>query len=164
MFFEMGRAGIFILILVSAHCFAAEPGSNEGEWRMPAKNFESTRFSKLDEINTNSVKDLKVKWTFSTGIERGQEAAPLVIGGTMYVVTPYPNILYALDLSQNGALKWKYEPKPEAAAQGVACCDVVNRGAVYGQWQDFLQHTGWQLSGGGCKKWEGGLENEAGRY
>ena len=52
-------------------------------------------------------------------------------GDTMYVVTPYPNILYALDLNNSGAMKWKYEPQPAAAAQGVACCDVINRGCVY---------------------------------
>jgi PQQ-dependent dehydrogenase (methanol/ethanol family) len=65
-------------------------------------------------------------------VNRGQEAAPIVVNNTMYVVTPYPNILYALDLTQAGApLKWKYEPAPAASAQGVACCDYVNRGAVY---------------------------------
>src|SRR5919107_3529588 len=98
---------------------------------MPAKDYASTRYSGLDQINTENVKNLKVAWTFSTGVNRGQEAAPLVVGQTMYVVTPYPNILYALDLANGGAVKWKYEPKPVAAAQGVACCDHVNRGAVY---------------------------------
>ncbi len=49
----------------------------------------------------------------------------------MYVVTPFPNILYALDLKKPGAMKWKYEPKPASAAQGVACCDFVNRGCVF---------------------------------
>jgi PQQ-dependent dehydrogenase (methanol/ethanol family) len=100
---------------------------------MPAKNFASTRYSGLDEINTTNVARLQVAFTFSTGIDRGQEASPLVVGATMYVLTPYPNILYALDLTKPGApVKWKYEPKPEAAAQGVACCDVVNRGPVSG--------------------------------
>jgi PQQ-dependent dehydrogenase (methanol/ethanol family) len=100
---------------------------------MPAKNFASTRYSGLDEINTKNVARLQVAFTFSTGIDRGQEASPLVVGATMYVLTPYPNILYALDLTKPGApVKWKYEPKPEAAAQGVACCDVVNRGPVSG--------------------------------
>ena len=98
---------------------------------MPARNYESTRFSGLDQVTTKNVKDLKVAWTFSTGVNRGQEAAPLVVGSTMYVVTPYPNILYALDLKGSGAIRWKYEPKPSASAQGVACCDTVNRGCVY---------------------------------
>jgi glucose dehydrogenase len=98
---------------------------------MPAKNYASTRFSELNAINAKNVKDLKVAWTFSTGVNRGQEAAPIVVGDTMYVVTPYPNILYALDLNKPGETKWKYEPKPSAAAQGVACCNLVNRGCVY---------------------------------
>jgi glucose dehydrogenase len=66
------------------------------------------------------------------GVNKGQEAPPLVANKTMYLVSPYPNILYALDLAKPGApLKWQYAPKPEAAAQGVACCDVVNRGPVF---------------------------------
>lgn len=50
----------------------------------------------------------------------------------MYIVTPSPNLLYALDLTKPGVpVKWKYDPQVPASAQGVACCDVVNRGAVY---------------------------------
>jgi lanthanide-dependent methanol dehydrogenase len=107
--------------------------TEDGQWLMPAKNYASTRFSGLEQINTDNVKSLKVAWTFSTGVNRGHEAAPLVVGSTMYVVTPYPNILYALDLSpgKEGTTKWKYEPDPMAAAQGVACCDLVNRGAAF---------------------------------
>jgi PQQ-dependent dehydrogenase (methanol/ethanol family) len=99
---------------------------------MASRDYANTRYSGLDQITTANVRELHVAWTFSTGVLRGQEAAPLVVGSTMYVVTPFPNILYALDLSQPGApVKWKYEPKPVSAAQGVACCDVVNRGAAY---------------------------------
>jgi lanthanide-dependent methanol dehydrogenase len=108
--------------------------SDDGQWTMPAKNFASTRYSGLDEINTETVRNLQVAFTFSTGVNRGQEAAPLVVGSTMYVLSPYPNILYALDLTQPGApLKWQYNPKPTSAAQGVACCDVVNRGPTFAQ-------------------------------
>jgi PQQ-dependent dehydrogenase (methanol/ethanol family) len=113
---------------------AARPAVPNGEWTMPAGNYASTRFSPLSQIDAGNVGKLKVEFTFSTGVDRGQEAAPLVVGSTMYIVAPFPNVLFALDLSKPGApLKWKYEPKPEASAQGVACCDVVNRGAMY--WQ-----------------------------
>src|SRR3954470_14095124 len=92
---------------------AAAP-TDDGQWVMPAKNFASTRFSELTEINTDNVKNLQVAFTFSTGVNKGHEAAPLVVGTTMYIVSPYPNILYALDLTNPGApMKWKYEPKPE---------------------------------------------------
>ena len=108
--------------------------SEDGQWLRPAKDFASTRFSRLTDINADNVASLKLAWSFETGVERGQEAAPLVVGTTMYVVTPYPNILYALDLRRpGGTVKWKYEPRPNPAAQGVACCDVVNRGASYGE-------------------------------
>ena len=99
---------------------------------MPAKNYASTRFSGLNEVNSGNAQNLKLAWTFSTGVLRGHEAAPIVVNNTMYIVTPYPNIVYALDLTQPGApLKWKFEPNPASASQGVACCDFVNRGLVY---------------------------------
>jgi lanthanide-dependent methanol dehydrogenase len=112
----------------------AAPAATEadGNWTIPARDYASTRYSPLDQITRDNVKSLKVAFTFSTSVLRGHEGAPLVVDGTMYIVTPYPNVLYALDLTKPGASqKWKYEPKPNAAAQGVACCDVVNRGAAY---------------------------------
>jgi len=109
---------------------AAEP--EDGQWPMPAKNYASTRFSGLEDINTSNVASLKLAWSFSTGVVRGHEAAPIVVNNTMYVITPYPNYVYALDLTQpGGTIKWKYEPKPTSSSQGVACCDMVNRGVVY---------------------------------
>jgi PQQ-dependent dehydrogenase (methanol/ethanol family) len=99
---------------------------------MPAHDYASLRYSRLTEINSGNAHSLKLAWSFSTGVLRGHEAAPLVVGGTMYVVTPYPNIVYALDLTKPGApTKWVFEPKPESASQGVACCDFVNRGVAY---------------------------------
>jgi PQQ-dependent dehydrogenase (methanol/ethanol family) len=115
---------------------------DDGQWTMAAKDYANTRYSSLAEINTGNVKTLKLAWTFSTGTLNGHEAAPLVVndavGSTMYVVTPYPDILYALDLNQPGApTKWSYKPNPDPASQGVACCDVVNRGAAYADGKIF---------------------------
>ncbi len=116
---------------------AAEP--EDGQWIMPAKNYASTRFSGLEDINTGNVANLKLAWSFSTGVVRGHEAAPIVANNTMYVITPYPNIVYALDLTQPGApVKWKYESNPLSSSQGVACCDVVNRGVVYSDGKIFF--------------------------
>ncbi|MEA2723437.1 MAG: lanthanide-dependent methanol dehydrogenase [Gemmatimonadales bacterium] len=104
---------------------------DDGEWRIPAKDFASTRFSGLGQITVDNVARLQPAFTFSTGVLRGHEAVPIVAGSTMYVVTPHPNILYALDLARGGALKWRYDPGTARASRGVACCDVVNRGAAY---------------------------------
>jgi len=109
----------------------AAPQPEDGQWVMPSKDYESTRFSGLDQITPQNVKNLKIDWTFSTGFTHGEEAAPLVVGSTMYISTPYPNYLYALDLNNNGAMKWVYKPGTSPAAQGEACCDVVNRGCAY---------------------------------
>jgi len=56
----------------------------------------ATRYSALDQINAGNVPRLRPVFTFDTGIARGHEAPPLVVGATMYVVTPFPNIVYAL--------------------------------------------------------------------
>jgi Glucose dehydrogenase len=81
---------------------AAATAPEDGQWIRPAKDFASSRFSGLNEINTSNVASLKAAWTFPTGVLRGQEAAPIVVGHMMYVVTPYPNLLYAF-ISPNRA-------------------------------------------------------------
>jgi PQQ-dependent dehydrogenase (methanol/ethanol family) len=110
----------------------APTAADDGEWVRPGKDYQGTRFSGLTEITAANAGGLRVINTFSTGNIRGHEAAPIVANGTMFIVTPYPNIVYALDLTKPGfPIKWQYHPRPSASAQGVACCDVVNRGGVY---------------------------------
>jgi len=116
-----------------------EMQKDPGQWVLPGKNYSLTRYSELNQITAANVKNLKVAWTFSTGVLRGHEGAPLVVGDTMYVVTPFPNIVYALDLTKPGApVKWKYEPRQDAGAIPIACCDVVNRGAAYADGKIFF--------------------------
>jgi len=114
---------------------------DDNQWPMAAKDYANTRFSHLDEINKDNVSQLQMAWSFSLGATRGQEAAPLAVNGTVYVVAPYagphPNQVFALDIA-NGDLKWSYAPKPDPAAQGVACCDVVTRGLAYDKGKIFL--------------------------
>jgi PQQ-dependent dehydrogenase (methanol/ethanol family) len=111
----------------------------DGDWPMPAHDYANTRYSPLAEITPANAASLRLAFTFSTGVLRGHEAAPIVVAGTMYIVTPYPNIVYALDLARPGApLRWKFEPRPESYAQGVACCDVVNRGLAYADGRVFF--------------------------
>ena len=82
---------------------------------------------------------MKPVWSFSTGVLRGHEGAPLVVGDTMYVHTPFPNIVFALDLNKEGApIKWKYTPKQNEEVIPVACCDTVNRGVAYAEGKIFL--------------------------
>ena len=117
---------------------SASASAADKEWTMPNKNASATRYSGLNEINTGNVKNLKAAWTFSTGVLRGHEGEPLVVGTTMYLATPFPNIVYALDLTKEGApVKWKYSPKQDAAVIPIACCDTVNRGVTYADGKIF---------------------------
>jgi PQQ-dependent dehydrogenase (methanol/ethanol family) len=111
-------------------------------WVMPAGNYANQRYSELGQINKNNVKDLKMAWSFSTGVLRGHEGNSLVIDGTMYVHTPFPNIVFALDLNNDGAIKWKYEPKQNYdETVPVMCCDTVYRGLSYGDGKIFLNQA-----------------------
>ncbi|HLB10338.1 MAG TPA: PQQ-dependent dehydrogenase, methanol/ethanol family [Gemmatimonadaceae bacterium] len=108
------------------------PGSKESDWTIPGHDYGSTRYSELDKITTTNVAQLKEAWSYTTGIADGHEGQPLVVGGRMYVVTPYPNKLVAFDLSKPGPAKlWEYAPDVDQTAFGKACCDDVNRGASY---------------------------------
>jgi glucose dehydrogenase len=55
----------------------------DGQWTMPAKDYQATRFSGLSRINTANVARLQPAWTFATGVRRGHGAAPRVVGSTI---------------------------------------------------------------------------------
>src|SRR5204863_9992205 len=108
---SVGRLTTLVALLlvtpaISQPSFPRPPTSaappDDGQWTMPAKNYASSRCSELDEINADNVKQLQVAFTISTGVNKGHEAAPLIVGQTMFIVSPYPNVLYALDLAQPG--------------------------------------------------------------
>jgi len=110
---------------------------NPAEWVMPTGDYANTRYSSLSQINKGNVGKLQTAWTFSTGVLRGHEGGPLVIGDTMYINTPFPNIVFALDLNDDGRIIWKYEPKQDPDTIPVMCCDTVNRGVAYGDGKIF---------------------------
>jgi PQQ-dependent dehydrogenase (methanol/ethanol family) len=115
--------------------------SDPKNWAMPTGDYANTRYSKLNQITKDNVKDLQVKWTFSTGVLRGHEGGPLVIGDVMYIHTPFPNIVYALDLKNDGKILWKYEPKQDPNVIPIMCCDTVNRGVAYGDGKIILNQA-----------------------
>jgi PQQ-dependent dehydrogenase (methanol/ethanol family) len=103
-----------------------------GEWRIPAGDNANTRYSTLAQIDTTNVGKLRVHAMYSTGIPHGHEGQPVVVNDTLYIVTPFPNDLIAIDLKDlHGKIKWRFHPNPDPMSYGKACCDVVNRGASY---------------------------------
>ncbi|HEX5508221.1 MAG TPA: lanthanide-dependent methanol dehydrogenase XoxF5 [Pseudolabrys sp.] len=168
-----GCFGVAALLAVSsanANEQLQKMSQNPKDWVMPAGNYANTRYSELKQITTANVGKLQVAWTFSTGVLRGHEGAPLVIGDVMYVHGPFPNPVYALDLNHDGKILWKYEPRQDPNVIPVMCCDTVNRGLAYSDGKIFLNQadttlvaldakTGkvlWQVKNGDPKKGETG--------
>jgi PQQ-dependent dehydrogenase (methanol/ethanol family) len=112
---------------------------NPNYWVSSAGNYNNQRYSALNDITKKNVSKLTMAWSFSTGVLRGHEGNSLIIGDTLYVHTPFPNIVYALDLNNEGAIKWKYQPKQNYdETVPVMCCDTVNRGLAYAEGKLFL--------------------------
>jgi PQQ-dependent dehydrogenase (methanol/ethanol family) len=111
------------------------------QWVMQQGDNANTRYSKLKQINASNAGKLQVAWTFSTGVLRGHEGGPLVVGDTMYVHTPFPNTVYALDLNNEGKILWKYEPRQDPNVIPIMCCDTVNRGVAYADGKIFLHQA-----------------------
>jgi PQQ-dependent dehydrogenase (methanol/ethanol family) len=143
---------------------------NPKDWVMPTGNYANTRYSELKQITAANVGKLQAAWTFSTGVLRGHEGGPLIIGDVMYVHGPFPNPVFALDLNNDGKILWKYEPRQDPNVIPVMCCDTVNRGLSYADGKLFLNQadatlvaldakTGkvvWQATNGDPKKGETG--------
>ncbi len=135
---------------VMAACGAGAANANEElikmsgnpkDWVMPTGNYANHRYSQLKQITAANVGKLQVAWTFSTGVLRGHEGGPLVIGDLMYVHAPFPNTVYALNLKDENKIVWKYEPKQDPNVIPVMCCDTVNRGVAYADGKIFLHQA-----------------------
>src|SRR5215469_6256597 len=144
------RASISLLAALAVGGLASVASANDellklekdaNQWVMPTGDYANHRYSTLNQINKDNVKNLRPAWTFSTGVLRGHEGAPLVIGDVMYVHSPFPNYVYALDLKNNGRILWKYEPKQDPSVIPVMCCDTVNRGVAYADGKIILDQA-----------------------
>ncbi|MCW5623782.1 MAG: methanol/ethanol family PQQ-dependent dehydrogenase [Burkholderiales bacterium] len=127
-------------LLASANAEVEQLTSDPKNWAMQAGDMYNQRYSKLKQVNADNVKKLQVAWMFSTGVLRGHEGSPLVIGDMMYLHSPFPNKVFALDLNTQ-KLMWKYEPKQDPAVIPQMCCDTVNRGLAYADGKIFLQQA-----------------------
>jgi len=137
----LGSAAVLAVGSASANDELIKMSQNPKDWVMPAGDYANTRYSKLNQITAQNVGKLQVAWTFSTGVLRGHEGGPLIIGNMMYVHTPFPNKVYALDLSNENKIVWSYEPKQDPNVIPVMCCDTVNRGVAYGDGKIFLHQA-----------------------
>lgn len=119
--------------------------ADPGQWAIPNGNYEGWNYSELYDINTFNVQDLQVKWTMQLGVTDSLEAPPLVIGDTMYILTPKPNTVYSLDLAREGYINWSYRVDQPELARATACCGAQSRGISYADGKLILNSLDGQL-------------------
>ncbi len=141
---SVGCVGAVLAMVLSASAWANSDVekniANEKNWAMQAGDMANQRYSRLSQVNKGNVDKLRVAWTFSTGVLRGHEGSPLVVDGVMFLHSPFPNKVFAIDLDSQKIL-WKYEPKQDAAVIPQMCCDTVNRGVAYAENKVILQQA-----------------------
>jgi quinohemoprotein ethanol dehydrogenase len=100
--------------------------ADTGNWLTHGGTYAEQRYARLDQVNTDNVKGLGLAWYADLDTNRGQEATPLIIDGTLYTTTAWSKVM-AFDAA-TGAPKWSFDPEVDKARGQAACCDVVNRG------------------------------------
>jgi len=114
--------------------------ASRGDWAMGTGDEFNQRFSGLEQINARNVGTLRLAWSVPTDAFRGHKGSPLVVAGTMYVHTPFPNRVTAFDLKTR-RIKWRFERAQDLTIVGQMCCDSVSRGLAYGDGKIYLQQA-----------------------
>ena len=99
-----------------------------GDWLTHGRNYAETRYSPLRAINTGTVRNLGLAWSFETETTRGLEATPLVADGVLFTTGSW-SIVFAIDV-RTGKEIWRWDPRVPRTVGQKACCDVVNRGVA----------------------------------
>jgi PQQ-dependent dehydrogenase (methanol/ethanol family) len=138
-----------------------------GQWVMPNGNYAAWNYSPLDQINLDTVRDLSVAWTLPLPITDSYEASPIVVGDMMYVVTPKPNYVYAINLARGGIIEWEFRAELEELSLTTqrACCGGKTRGLAFGDGKIFFNALDGQVialdARTGRKVWSDGPTNYA---
>ncbi|MDE2377189.1 methanol/ethanol family PQQ-dependent dehydrogenase [Bradyrhizobium sp.] len=85
------------------------------------------RFSTLNQINKDTVKNLVPVWNYSLNDDRSEESQPLVYQGVVYVTSH--NATMAID-AKTGKQLWKTKVEYPAETPRIVCCGIINRGAA----------------------------------
>ncbi|WP_286144536.1 PQQ-dependent dehydrogenase, methanol/ethanol family [Bradyrhizobium sp. NFR13] len=126
------------------------------DWPTYGLDYAETRFSKLNQITAENVKDIGLMWTYNLESIRGVEATPLVVDGIMYVSAPW-SVVHAVD-TRTGKRLWTFDPGVDREKGYRGCCDVVNRGVALYKGKVFVGAYDGRLvaldAATGTKVWE----------
>jgi alcohol dehydrogenase (cytochrome c) len=124
--------------VASANDSVVKAVADTDQWAIAGHDYGNTRFSPLNQINSDNAGKLYLAYSFSLGSLRSNESSPIVIGNTLYVSTSWgPKYVYALDAA-TGARRWTYEPEIPDDVLQYACCDVNNRGVAFADGKIFV--------------------------
>lgn len=99
-------------------------GSDPDNWLMYGRDYTNQRFSPLETIRRDNVRNLVPAWSFQTGVPDGLEATPLFVDGVIFLTTSW-NHVFAID-ARTGAELWHYRRR--LPVKLTYCCGPVNRG------------------------------------
>ena len=98
-------------------------------WLTHGRTYDEQRYSPLDQINVDSVKNLGLACYYDLDTKRGQEATPIIVDGVMYTTSAWSKV-QAFN-AKTGELLWQFDPEVAGEYAAKGCCDVVNRGVAY---------------------------------
>jgi quinohemoprotein ethanol dehydrogenase len=129
------RAGVLLAAMLGA---AASACAARGDWAQHGRDAAETRFSPLRGITPGNVARLAPAWVadLSAISHRAFEATPIVVGGRLYVTTPW-SVAIAYD-ARSGRELWRYDPQVPKAVAGKGCCGPVSRGLAVAGGKVFL--------------------------
>ena len=100
-----------------------------GDWLSYGRNYAEDRYSGLEQINKDNIKNLGLAWSLNIGSTvNGIETTPLVVDGIMYLTGPWSKV-YAVN-AVTGQSIWTFDPQVPGRYGQKPCCDVVNRGVA----------------------------------
>ena len=135
-----------LLLLAAAFPALAAHAVPDQEWPFYGGDAGGQKYSSLADINRDNVKQLSLAWQWQTGeaplpeyaTSPGVfEATPLMIGGILYLSTPYNRVI-ALD-PKFGREVWSYDPRAYVAGQVPNGTGFVHRGVA--AWRDPRTHA-----------------------
>lgn len=131
-------AATMLATVVAPGAALAQSGA---QWTTQGGDPQGTRYSTLTDITPANAGTLVEEFNFPTNAKGSHQGGPLVIGSVMYVVTPFPDNLIAMDLTHPGTTLWTFKPNPGGFSRGLTCCDIVNRGPAYDAGTNSIVYT-----------------------
>ncbi len=127
--------GLFVALPMAIPALA-QRGASDGEWRFYGGDAGTTKYSPLDQINRDNVKDLKIVWEWKAQNlgkrpDFNWEATPLMIGGVLYITAGTRRDAVAIDAT-TGETLWVY--RLDEGARGALVARPQNRGLAW--WSD----------------------------